>query len=282
LVSQAVSKKRINEERENFDEGFCKTVKLRKLLPVISVPEPQSNPDTHKWGVYELVDRDNFTEKSDVHHGSIGNNYAQGLAVSEDAHILKELIEHGSTLPKTAMSIREAIDSALAAGGKKERLLIILSRLPDALGLVRSDPAYKSRYQLKTAVKDKNLEGVYELDGVQVPVVSIFLRGKEKRDAVVVFDFDAVAIELTEYGDEAFLPNSKFRFSVIDPLESEELKQSILKQDPEWLRTVDPELKGRLVGKEVGVRVVERIEIKIKDAKRISVLAVPADDDDGE
>jgi len=271
LISKPISQERLNKVEQAFLKAFPESAKLRRLFSrhaVILSPEESSDL---KWGINTLLPRDYLIDNPDIHFSDLGKQYGTDLGSSENEYIFSKLSQMVEISSDGDYTPTKALDHLLSQNVAIEDTLIIGPWLPKGF-LNIPGIEYRQHYSRVGAGEP---DGTLTYKNASYSVYLTFIRQKEEdRSHFMILDRKAVTIGWTELGEGKILGNTHFFLDAKDPLVDKDLAKNIVERKSEWLLEYPENLRSKMIGKFVWMRILEGIDLKANDTKKVFKFAI--------
>ena len=279
-VRSPISNKVVSEFKSSFEQTFLRRNRLRNALRT-RINSDSNSVGRPKWGINILVQREAFIDEPEMGSLDLGNHYGSELGQSEEELILNELMVKAEIIQ--AKNASDMIVAALDKGFKPDTIILLTARDIYSMKAIHSDPSFKYEYQVKQNKYQYKCDGFIEVRGIQVPVLSVYIRGtiSETLPNILVVDTTQIGLKISTNPDDIeILPKTGFKLTLIDPLgdaaENVKFKEDLLKQNPDWLKDDPSQHREELVGKYIWFRLLEDIAIDIS-RKPLGMKAIVED-----
>jgi hypothetical protein len=187
--------------------------------------------EEHRFGIYEVADKEAFIDDWPVDYGSFGRRYGESLSQGKDKQIFEKIRENAVRLEGNR------IDDLILKVKNKKNLILLASRMA-MINFWRSGSFKKAdnsnpKYPY---VNENGFEGFFIHEGYEIPVYSRTL-GVEKIIASIHSDKLPNLIQYSpkNENEEDTLQRNGFHFNVVSFSENPVETEKLLNQQPEWL-----------------------------------------------
>ncbi len=257
----AISEAKVKTFNEDFINGFYENADLRRIIEMISTIEKRLSEtpreEIKRFGFNTVDDKAAFFDDWHVYFGDWGESYGRNLALGENSAILKKIIESCERLD------RLDFQSVFAKFENKKDMLILLVN-SSSFSVFREEEGF--RYQ--NSRKDKRLSGVFQFQGVEIPIYQFFQVDADKQ--IIILDKNILS-KLIQYspleeGENEELIKEIFFMDIQSFGENEDLMNEMLENPPDWLQeNRDREAQRLYLEERVLVKVQECFELILSD-----------------
>lgn len=286
LVSATIDLAKVDKFYQEFSSAFFKTAGIRTLFHlnnIYSEFKRQTKKDIKQWGFNQIADKAAFIKDWYVNYTDWGKHYGEELASAEDYRLYKEISQNMPIFkPRTEdfnEKIVEAIESLKGKGFKPS--VIFTTAYPSQFYKAEpKDGKFIPHYQTGKSKFNKvsMFIGVFKYKNKEIPVIESRNRAIDREEEICIVDIDKYA-NLVQYppysqDSEKAFKRDIFIFRIIDLNDDKDLRQKIVKQKPDWLKSYsDPE---RYLSQKVVTNILERFELRIVNKNAGIKFTLPA------
>jgi hypothetical protein len=271
--SASLDEAKVDQFATTVIASYQETARIRKLLVALGVQIEQRPETIDKYlGYHQIDDKRAFIRQDRSSYFGWGKSYGQGLARSEDAAVLRDILSSVSTKePLSSSPIVEQITAVLDSRRYSNPVIL------HSLGFRReyydlaNDPAFVKRSDVDTKTvplaTSPSFVGAVRHRSESVPVFSTRGAWPTGSDFILVADLKRLIswtqFNAASHSSEAPKVYDNILIDVIDLNLDAKRRADIVKADPGWLKSVSD--KDGYLRERVVVRVLERFEIEIAD-----------------
>jgi hypothetical protein len=147
-------------------------------------------------------------------------------------------------------------------------------------GFLKKQDNFIPKFRLRDRKLPDSVKGIVTFDGLEIPVVEIFVRNQELEQGMVICDLKKISIivSLDPLGTNT---DTGVSVSVVDPIVNSELRDQMLQSRKDILAGVDPALWSQIIGKEVVLDISEQFKVSSSKPGQIFSLRVSSMLDEG-
>lgn len=280
IKTTAISSKKVEEFYNLFLKGFNEHSTLRKLFSRFNRLNDLSattelKPEIDMWGYNQIDMKEGFLEKWHVHYVGWGEQYGEGFVRSENEVVFEKIADNLSEKKQVKKDevIVQIIDYLK---NKKLKNPIIAGSFVDYFELqnLRASERFVPQWDKRQGSTDLDdlpfYMGYLKCDDLKVPVLRIFSKKTEIKNALIIFSADSIG-EWIQYPplktvNDKGKQRDIFFYQIYDLNFEDDQRNKILKQNSTWLqeqKNAENYLRQRVL-----INIFEKFEFNIlnKDA----------------